>query len=292
MAQDDSVQVELPLGYWIEEKHRRNSTLRAMHGADEVFLSEMGQSLPPAQWTTSLLGRCIVELDGIGRPDLGAVRNLTIGDREALLLQLRRLTFGDSVPLVLTCPETACKSKMDLTLSTRNLLVAPYPSPQQRHEAVVAEDGYSYRVRFRLPTGGDQEATAPLGLRDPQAAERQLLDRCIESIVLEDGDRALDEMPFAVRQELPGVMLELDPQAEVSLQTHCSSCGSSFVTLFDAGSFVRQELAASLTKLYKEVHMLAYYYHWSESEILHATARRRRAYLEILDEALRQGGGG
>ena len=41
-------------------------------------------------------------------------------------------------------------------------------------------------------------------------------------------------------------------------------------------------------ELLHEVHALAFYYHWSESDILRLDRRRRRTYLALLNESLRQ----
>jgi len=41
--------------------------------------------------------------------------------------------------------------------------------------------------------------------------------------------------------------------------------------------------------LYREVHLLAYHYHWSATEILRMSAEKRRKFLRLLEEELMQG---
>ena len=38
--------------------------------------------------------------------------------------------------------------------------------------------------------------------------------------------------------------------------------------------------------LYREVHLLAFYYHWSEAEIMGLATKKRHRYLEVLQEAI------
>jgi hypothetical protein len=42
--------------------------------------------------------------------------------------------------------------------------------------------------------------------------------------------------------------------------------------------------------LYREVHLLAFFYHWSEAEIMGMTAKKRHLYLDLLTEALTEEG--
>jgi hypothetical protein len=83
-------------------------------------------------------------------------------------------------------------------------------------------------------------------------------------------------------------MERLAPQVELELDMTCPKCGHSFVAPFDLTAFFFDEMRVSSRQLLREVHMLAFYYHWSESEILSLRRTRRREYLDLLSEALRQ----
>ena len=281
------VTITLPGGCWLDGECHREAALRSLTGGDEAFLLEAGEALFPAQRTTTLLGRCLTRLGPLNPVTPDAVRNLTVGDREALLLHLRRLTLGDRLQCVLSCPDLACGEKMDLELAVSDLLLPPYPHTQARHETTVRENGTAYRVRFRLPTGADQEAAASLAYSDPQAAADLLLHRCVECVTAEgESGEPIEGWPPAVAQQLPALMAKLDPQAELVLNLTCPVCGHAFSTIFDTAAYFLQELAGRMKHLYREVHLLAFYYHWSEAEILGMTARKRHRYLDLLSEAL------
>jgi hypothetical protein len=83
-------------------------------------------------------------------------------------------------------------------------------------------------------------------------------------------------------------MAELDPQAEITLHLTCPVCSAAFSAIFDTASYLMQELQAGMHHLYREVHLLAYHYHWSATEILGMSAEKRRRFLRLLDEELTQ----
>ena len=281
--------IRLPGGYWFDGTCHQEAGLRFLNGDDEVFLLETGESLLPAQQTTALLARCLTRLGPLDQVATEAVASLTVGDREALLLHLRRLTLGDRLQCVLSCPDPDCGEKMDLDLRVSDLLLPPYTPSQEQHETTIAENGSNYSVRFRLPTGADQEVVAAPIYSDPQAAGDLLLRRCVERVATEDG-QPVEDLPPVVINQLPAIMSELDPQAELMLDAACPACDRVFSALFDTATYFFQELDNRARRLYEEVHLLALYYHWSEAEIMGMTVRKRRLYLDLLTEALTEEG--
>lgn len=277
--------VTLPGGFWLEGVCRRDALLRPLNGSDEAFLAEAG-SVAPARVVTSLLARCLVRLGPLDSVNEEAARALTVGDREALLLNLRALTLGARARCVLSCPAAACGEKMDVELMTGDLLLPPYADARDTFETTFGENGDRVRVRFRLPNGGDVEVVSSVARDDVEAAESLLLRRCVESVMRAEGGEPPVEWPRSLVRQLSDEMARLDPQAELTLNLSCPACGYGFQALFDAASYFLQELAARRGHLYREVHQLAFHYHWSETEIMSLTAARRRRYLELLAEEL------
>jgi hypothetical protein len=277
--------ITLPGGCWIGGTRHREAGLRPINGSDEDFLLDAGSLLPPAHRTTALLARCLERLGPAGPVTPETVRSLTVGDREALLLHLRLLTLGDRLQGVVDCPNSDCGEKMDLDLKVGDLLLPPYEDCRRSYEAEVADNGSDYRVHFRLPTGADQEDVVVAARTDPQAAAELLLHRCVESVTGGD-EEPVETLPPAVADRISDVMSGLDPQAELTLSLTCPACDHTFLAPFDAASYLFQELDGRVKRLYREVHLLAFYYHWSEAEIIDMPDRKRRLYLELLEEAL------
>ena len=283
----DSEVITLPGGFERNGTWQRAVWLRPLVGQDEMLFAERSGPDRHAGSITTLLAEA-VSVDADARPaGPEFARALTVGDREAALLHLRRLTLGERLACVLTCP--ACGERLDLDVPARTLLLPPYAHDRRLHDVTLAGEDGTYHVRFRLPTGADQEcAAAALAVHDLAAAALLVLRRCVEAVT-DSGGEPVADLPAAVRAQLPAIMAQLDPQAELLLQATCPACSAPFTVPFDTAQFLSQEIGATGDTLLREVHLLALHYHWGESAILSMTRRRRRRYLELLAETLNDG---
>jgi hypothetical protein len=274
-AQLSEVVCHLPGGLVLDDGQRlRRAALRPLTGHEEEWVAQHPDA-PSAQLVTGLLSACFLKLDDVA-VEPGLVRQMLVGDRDFLILQLRRLSLGERFAAVLACP--ACAAKMDVEFLAHDVLVEPRPQSaavytwrsEQRPADLPA-------VRFRLPNGGDQEAVAESPVDE---AVELLLARCL----LDDGGVPLtaDE-----RVALIAEMERLAPQVDLELALSCPECSHSFTTAFDTTAFFFAEIRAQSRQLLREVHHLALHYHWSETDILNLRRERRRAYLALLNETLR-----
>ena len=192
--------------------------------------------------------------------------DLTIGERDARLLQLRTLVLGSSATGFAECPQ--CGERVEFSIDTA-ALTQPKELATTPHQIQVS----GKRVRFRLPTSRDlaEVVVAPDG---PQGL-RRLIERC----VIEDS--STDELPNETVEALSRAMLEADPQAEITLALICPNCAQRWEMLFDIVHFFWNEIAAQARRLFREIDALARVYGWTEREILNLPAARRQSYLEL-----------
>lgn len=275
--------VEMPGGYWQGRERHRQALLRPLTGGDEAALSERRPDLR-LRLGTELLARTLLRVGPCTEVDEGVVRGLTAGDREALLLHLRRISVGERMQAVVTCPAADCAERMDVDLEIARLLLPAYPVCHPRYEVTLHAPQASYQVAFHVPTGDDLEAAAARSPRDAERAAGHLLQCCVEEI-RETGGDTVEGIPDAVAHALPAAMAERDPQAEVRLDLTCPRCGLAFLADLDATSFLMHELCGGGATLFREVHRLAVNYHWSEADILSLDLGRRRTYLGLIAEA-------
>lgn len=268
--------ITLPHGLWVADACLRDATVRPVTADDALGVQELGPHASPAARAHHLLARCTTRLGPQTPVEPETVRDLVAGDREALLLALRRATFGDPLQAHAPCP--ACGQMLELDLRTSDLLLPPYPDPAPWYDLPPTEPGPARR--FRLPTGRDLEAAAPRAGGDPDDAAGMLLLRCLAPDP-EDPTGTTTLSP-ETRERIAARMAELDPQAELRLQTTCPACGESVATLFDAGSFLLAEVDRLAGDLLAEVHLLARHYHWTERDILGLSPARRQAYLDLV----------
>src|SRR5215468_8141694 len=127
----ETIEITLPAGLSVNGQWCRNVWLKALTGYDEEFLLQEGKSLPAAARVTQLLTRCVCRLGSLEPVGADTVRRLNVGDREALLLHLRRLALGERASCLLSCP--SCAKKMDLDLQIDELLLPAYAEPKSTH---------------------------------------------------------------------------------------------------------------------------------------------------------------
>ena len=280
----DRAQIRLPGGLWLEGSCHREVTLRSVRGRDEALLSEDPEA-PPVELATRLLTCCVERLGAQDGLNHETAAQLTVGDREALLLHLRRLTLGPRLQCLARCP--ACGEAIDLDLSVDDLLQPPYPDWGTEFETRCPDPDGPLQVRYRLPTGADQLAAALLAPEDLTAARSLLLNHCILEVHGPDGN-AIDprQVEDSLIERLSETMVQRDPQAESLLEFDCPTCGTAGHVLLDAADFLFRELGIRRGELYRQVHRLALHYHWSEAEILSLPWSKRQRYLALLDEAM------
>lgn len=275
MIIDAGIDVTLPGGTWRSGVRLERATLRPLATGDELFVAETGAALLPVTCITLLLQRCVVGLDTGDSITQADLRSLTIGDREAILLHLRRASFGNQLECLFACG--ACGETIEIELSIEDLLVERYAASQPEYERRFELGDTSCTVVFRSPSIDDIDAVAPLARRGVDAAVDQLLVRCIRRVDVDGEPIGMDGLPHTVKDQLDAFLQDVDPQAEMLLGGDCPVCGHPYSVLLDVGSVLIQELAEQADEFYRDVQTLAREFHWSERDILRLPARRRHA---------------
>jgi len=292
----DRTTCTLPAGYadGTGSLHRE-AELVPLTGREEELLAHCGEE-PAAALVTAVLARCLARLGTIAPVSEEVARGLLTADRQFLLLELRAATFGERVEATLSCPWPGCGEKVDVDFSLRSIPVTESADkgPAYRLElppeaAYRDPQGAEHReIVFRLPNGDDQERIAPLAATNEARALRRPLDRRAPAAGPPTDPRpeAIGRLSPAARAAIERRMEEVAPQVPLTMDVRCPECGRSFEMPFDLQDFFFGELRASRDLLYREVHYLAYHYHWSESEILGLTRNKRRDYIEILADEI------
>jgi hypothetical protein len=233
----------------------------------------------------------VVRLGELEPPPRDVIRWLLVADRDYLLLRLRQLTFGDRVRAELVCPWAECGERVSIEFAVSDLPVheplerAPAHTVQLSAAAACGGDG---EVGFRLPCGADQEELSWWAARDEPAALTALLARCVLRIGTAEppGDDRVRALSPPARAEIEAAMERLAPRVDRVLETRCAECGRTFLAPFDLYRFFFGELRTDAALLYREVHHLAFHYHWNESEIMAMPRAKRRTYLDLLAEEI------
>ena len=290
----DEITCLLPGGYVDASgcMHRR-VTLAPLCGKEEELVAGKPAD---AVLVTALLSRCMRRIGTISPVSEEVARNLSVADRQYLLLKLRAVTFGDQVQATIVCPWPDCRAKIDFDFSITDIPVEAsvekgpiYWMDLSLQAALTVAPGEVYReITFRLPNGGDQEVIAPIVSENESRALTMLLRRCIQSIgpLQDPGDALIGALSPLARTEIESQMEAVAPKVELTMGGNCPECGREFDQPFAFQTFFFNELRIRRNLLYREVHYLAYHYHWSEREIMEMPREKRRKYIEVLAEEI------
>lgn len=213
-----------------------------------------------------------------GLPDwsYAALAALSVGRRDAFLLQLRRATFGRRITFAVLCPRCGEKLEDDASVDEL-LLIDPLIEPSKRF---TARDG-AWELEHRLIDSRDLAEV--VGLPDATAV-RALARRCLLSARRDGHDVGFDELDDAAVGALAASLATHDPQAELEFGMSCPACRHQWAVTFDIAVFLWQEVVSRAKLILRDIHELALRYGWSERDILELSPARRAFYLEKLGE--------
>ena len=193
-----------------------------------------------------------------------AAGDVTVGDRDRLLLELRRTLFGSQLSCATTCP--ACDTELELELSVEDMQVER-PAPRRR---ALAMRHAGQTIRLHAPTARDAADAARLTTAEQRVGE--LLQRCLP-------DQAPAELPQAVLERLERRIVDADPQVEIDLQITCPDCADCRLAPFDVASYLWAEVDVWARRTLSTVDELARAYGWSEADVLALSSQRQQFYL-------------
>jgi len=286
----------LPGGYHDEAGAlHREVEVRPLSGREEELLASRtaGNS---AALVTTVLARCVGRIGAIHPVSEEVARDLLVADRQFLLLKIREATFGKGVQASVSCSWPDCGAPVDIDFSIKDIPVRE--SVKKGHlytmelsEAAAFTDAGGRRQReviFRLPNGADQELLSPLCQDNEAKALSSLLGRCVLGIgqLKGNSEELIDGLSPLARMEIEKEMEAVAPGIDLIMDVRCMECGREFSVPFDLQDFFFGELRISADLLYREVHYLAYNYHWSEREIMEMPREKRRRYIEVLADEI------
>ena len=191
------------------------------------------------------------------------IADLPIGERDARLLRLRAMLFGDAISGVSDC--SSCGTRVEVNLLGSDLRARSGDS----NALVFMHAGRT--VSLRQLTTSDLRSIAA----DP--SPDKLLDRAIVSC---EGGDVPDSVDWLA--EVSSRLERADPRASIEFVLHCPACESAWTSQFDVVSFLWRELDSWASRCLRDVHDLASAYGWTESEIFSLSPLRMRRYLELI----------
>lgn len=174
--------LQLEQGLLVDGEFVRDAEVRELSGKDEEALARCGEDFAKVLETLVVRGTRTI---GSKFMTKDIADRLLIGDREALILAVRRATFGDYIDFEgLPCPH--CGERSDVRFHLDDVPVHHLEDPDQTEFAVPLRFGATAFVR--LPNGADQMAVQAISRQSEATQNSLMLSRCINRIEYPDGD--------------------------------------------------------------------------------------------------------
>ncbi|MCY1033728.1 hypothetical protein OV207_19915 [Corallococcus sp. BB11-1] len=273
--------VLLPHGLFDEDgRCHRLAELRPLTGREEWALADAGNH-PDPRAVSALLAACLGRLGDFPSVDAPLAAALTRGDRHHLALHLRARLYGDRLTLVARCPSPGCGAMADVDVRL-SALAPERPDAAPEVLRVALPEG---PAEVREPTGEDDAVLARAeGSREERSA--LLWSRLVEVAgqpLSPEGWRAL---PARSRHAVALALADGTTAPDLGLVARCPRCEAWLELELEPFALLARELRGGAARLETEVHVLAFHYHWSETDILALPRARRWRYLELLRREL------
>jgi hypothetical protein len=176
----------LPGGYVLGGDYasvRYDADVRELTGADEEALTK-ARSGGLGKYIATLLSAGTVSVGG-EQASTTLLSNLLLGDRDMLLMEIRRATYGDEIVWDrYSCP--FCGDEFRLSVTLDEIPVRRLEDPAARIFEVALRK--NRKAFVRLPVGSDQEALLAVADRTSDSEQNTLLlSRVLISVVEADG---------------------------------------------------------------------------------------------------------
>lgn len=206
LPSDDTV--TLPGGLVIKDKIIRQVQVRELTGEDEEALAKASQAANPIVFLDRLIKCGVVKIgDEPTSENEKLLAQMLIGDREAIILGIRRVTYGEKLEVAeWVCQSCGNKADLEMEISDIPMVSMTDPLNEISFKVDLRKGGYAH---VKLATGADQLAI--FEKTDITQAQREtvLLSRCINIIADEVGK----ELPMAAFPSLARSMSVPDRHA-------------------------------------------------------------------------------
>lgn len=192
-------------------------TVRELNGNDEEELARATKSKNYSHFLETLLERGVVKL-GDHDPSPKLLKDLTAGDRDFLVIAIRRATYGDTLDYE-KLPCLLCGEEADISVHLGDDIKNVKLDPAKTTFEMQLSGGRTARVR--IPNGHDQEELGKLP-PPPQTTIPEYNSMMIKQCVIEITDLATGRSRSMAVQ--PGMARELSMRDRKKIVDKLNSC--------------------------------------------------------------------
>lgn len=226
-------------------------TLRDMIGSDEEAVAKQDIKSNGAKVATTLLARCVTSIGTLTKKSVGSpkswediIKSMYTGDRDIMLLTLRKRSIGDEIEVQHVCPNPECKAKLKTILNVDEIEILPYDGnkviPFELPRGYKDKKGEVHKTGvLRRPNGYDGEILTPLARKNLAKAETVLLTRTLS---FDDGTHVDDSVTAGLsikdRNYLQELLNEHSFGLNMTVDVECDVCGEEFKGNLNQSNFI------------------------------------------------------
>jgi len=233
--------VTLPCGFFRDGKVHTDARIAAMTGLTRKAIAKDDVRNNPIRVTDVILSHCLKSV-GPYTAINKILPDLVIGDRDHLILEIRRISMGDEVSAGVECGE--CKAKVDLKFNLDELEMVkldPEDYSVVDGEMTYRLNGKNFNALCRFPKGKDQGLVLQMANKNPVAASYGLYVACL----LEWGDKKgpfetsfFEGLSVRVIDEFEDAFMSFQPGPIMKMDAPCPACSANIDFTFRGSDFL------------------------------------------------------
>ena len=206
-----------------------DAEVRELTGADEEALASPAVARSVAKFVQAIVGRGTKTLGGVA-PTPAAFDSLLIGDREILLLAIRKATYGSELELETRCPHCDARDE-DYVFDLNDVDVRPLERLEDAIYGFDVELPSGRSARVSLPCAVDQDALLQAEKKNTAELDTLMLSRCVTKLdgELVMGQATVRNLSVKDRRELLKQINERTPGPRLGeAKRTCGACEKEF----------------------------------------------------------------
>lgn len=239
----DTQVVELVYGYKDENGViHKEAEIREMMGSDEEDIQKPDIRGNVGRLITKLLANCVVRIGTIEKESVkpsvweNIMRELYLGDRDLLMLEIRKFTYGEDFELPFKCPHCKAEGKNIMEwdeITVKQCFGDPARVPFELKKGAKDEET-GERVKsgyIRMPKGIDQELLDTIARKNMGQANTSLITRVVESLGnIKLNANVIKKLSTVDREKIIETISENTFGPDFRVEITCPSCGEEFDT--------------------------------------------------------------
>lgn len=239
--------LKLPCGYFRDGELHKDVEVVPMTGLTRKAIAREDTRNNAIKVTDIILSHCIKRIGPHSIITAKVLNDLVIGDRDFLVLEIRRISMGDTITTHIECDK--CNAKVEALFKISEVEVIRMFEDEEETSKPATQDGNlifhlkgkGFQSTCRFPKGSDQALIMPNATKNPVAATYGLYTSCLLEWNDKKGPFAasfFESLSLDVIDEFEEGFMAIQPGPIMTQEASCPSCGASIDFTFKGSDFL------------------------------------------------------